>query len=579
MLVLSTRYDVSHTDRRSPPHNGSSETFPPAVVVLSMGECESSGPRFLLRACVFLLVLIGSLLQLSFFALLPQIQLHSEFCNATLASRSLLAPAPTSSELLPPMKLLFQSLYVSPRELALQQKEEEKRRNEAAAQAPKQTIRGQKSKQKQDQELQGFRNPRDGRGETFQAETLAENQALQLQQMLEHEEEQERERQMNLPAGFFLQTRGQGHEAISSKSAYCINVVTPSDSPGVLLDFELYLNALPSARPVYAYKVNGEQESDSDDNDGIVKRLDMPPSVIDIYLERHPVDKKYYPDFHAPKEKTIWMMQNVEFFDRHELDNPSVGVMMVKNRIGLKKVLEYRHRHQLSYSVFYTKHTSRDLYQPVVKRDWTSFLHLAGWSPFKNTRVILQAWALHPEWPQLVIRVIKADLCEWIEEQFGAKDSWRLQNVDYACGSVPAEEKDRLQNQIGLHLCPSETEGFGHYINEARSVGALILTSNVPPMNELVDEKSGVFVGEPHVWWWQTKGDLFMPLAQVDVADIERGVEQILLLSIEERQRMGRRSRAKFLEDRAYFLNAMTALEESLCQDEIRIEKLQPYLY
>ncbi|KAG1700708.1 hypothetical protein DVH05_011567 [Phytophthora capsici] len=541
---------------------------------------ESSGLRFLLRACVFLLVLIGSLLQLIFFALLPQIQLHTEYCNATLASRSLLAPTPTSVELTPPMKLLFQSLYVSPRELALQQKEEERRRNELkdAAEEPKQTIRGKK-KTSITTELEGFRNPLGGEGETFHAETLAENEALRMQQLAEKEEEVERERQMNLPAGFFLQTRGQGHEAINSKSAYCINVVMPSDSPGVLLDFELYLNALPSARPVYSYRGNGEQEGESYMDDGKVKRLDMPPSVIDIYLERHPVDRKYYPDFHAPKEKTIWMMQNVEFFDRHELDNPSVGVMMVKNRIGLKKVIEYRHRHQLSYSVFYTKHTSRDLYQPAVQRDWTSFLHLAGWSPFKNTRVILQAWSLHPEWPQLIIRVIKADLCAWIEEKFGDKDSWRLQNVDYACGSVPAEEKDRLQNQIGLHLCPSETEGFGHYINEARSVGALILTTNVPPMNELVDEKSGVLVGEPHPWWWQTKGDLFMPLAQVDVADMERGVEQILLLSIEERQRMGRRSRAKFLEDRAYFLNAMTALEESLCQDEIRIEKLQPYLY
>ncbi|KAG7378204.1 hypothetical protein PHYPSEUDO_010426 [Phytophthora pseudosyringae] len=535
---------------------------------------ESSGPRFLLRACVFLLVLIGSLLQLAFFAALPQIQLHAERCNATLASRSLLAPTPTSDELAPPMRLLFQSLYVSPRELALQQKEEERRRNELAAEEPRQTIRG-----KDKAELEGFRNPLGGAGETFQAETQAENEALKAQQLAEREEEMERERQVNLPAGFFLQTRGQGHEAISANSAYCINVVTPSDSPGVLLDFELYLNALPSARPVYSYRGNGEQEGGSYSDDGKAKRLDMPTSVIDIYLERHPVDRKYYPDFHAPKEKTIWMMQNVEFFDRHELENPTVGVMMVKNRIGLKKVLEYRHRHQLSYSVFYTKHTSRDLYQPAVQRDWTSFLHLAGWSPFKNTRVILQAWALHPEWPQLVIRVIKADLCEWIEEQFGDKDSWRLQNVDYACGSVPAEEKDRLQNQIGLHLCPSETEGFGHYINEARSVGALILTTNVPPMNELVDEKSGVLVGEPHAWWWQTKGDLFMPLAQVDVADIERGVEQILLLSVEERKRMGRRSRAKFLEDRAYFLNAMTALEESLCQDEIRIEKLQPYLY
>lgn len=539
---------------------------------------ESSG-RFLLRACVFLLVLIGALLQLLFFAFLPELQLHAEFCNATLASRSLLAPARTSDALRPPMNLFYQSLFVSPRELALQQKEEEKRRNEAVKRLPDKPDAPQKKKKHYQKKLDPV-----GQGETFQAETLAENQAMQQLKRLESQQERDREQLLTLPQGFFLQTRGQGHEAISSKSSYCINVVTPSDSPGVLLDFELYLNALPSARPVYAYRGNGEQESETSldsDSDGKapIKRLDMPPSVIDIYLERHPVDRKYYPDFHAPKEKTIWMMQNVEFFDRHELANPTVGVMIVKNRIGLKKVLEYRYRHQLSYSVFYTKHTSRDLYQPDVQRDWTSFLHLAGWSPFKNTRVILQAWALHPEWPRLILRVIKADLCEWIEEQFGTKETWRLQNVDYACGSVPPEEKDRLQNQIGLHLCPSETEGFGHYINEARSVGALILTSNVAPMNELVDDKSGVLVGEPHKWWWQTKGDLFMPLAQVDVADIEQGVEQILLLSIEERQRMGRRSRAKFLEDRAYFLNAMTALEESLCRDEIRIEKLQPYLY
>uniref|UniRef100_A0AAV1VPL9 Glycosyl transferase family 1 domain-containing protein n=1 Tax=Peronospora matthiolae TaxID=2874970 RepID=A0AAV1VPL9_9STRA len=527
---------------------------------------ESSGPRFLLRVCVFLLLLIATLLQLVFFARLPQIRMHVAYCNATLESHALLAPPSTSVELTAPMKLLFQSLFVSPRELAVQQKEEEKRRNQHATEAElRQTGRGQEE-------------ARQGVGEPFQGERLDETEAKRKQQLDSQMEARESEELMKLRSGFFRQTQGQGHEAIGSKAAYCINVVTPSDSPGVLLDFELYLNALPSSRPVYAYRGNGVQENERFSN-GRREQLDMPMSVIDIYLERHPVDKKYYAKFHASKGKPIWLMQNIEFFDRHELENPTVGVMIVKNRIGLKKVLEYRYRHQLSYSVFYTKHTSRDLYLPAIQRDWTSFLHLAGWSPFKNTRVILEAWALHPEWPQLILRVIKADLCVWIEDRFGGKDSWRLQNVDYACGSLPAEEKDQLQNRIGLHLCPSETEGFGHYINEARSVGALILTTNVPPMNELVDEKNGVLVGEPHAWWWQTKGDLFMPLAKVEIADIERGVEQIMLLSMEERQRMGRRSRAKFLEDRAYFLNAMTALEESFCQDEIRIEKLQPFIY
>ncbi|CAI5739510.1 unnamed protein product [Hyaloperonospora brassicae] len=535
---------------------------------------ESSGPRFLLRACVFLLLLIASLLQLVFFARLPQIRMHVAYCNATVESHLLLAPPPTSAELTPPMKLLFQSLFVSPVAIEAQQKAEEKRVEREKERWNQYGTNGELAQTRHDHEgtYQDLDIPFQGE------EAVGDTQATRLRRLDNQIAAREKEELMKLHPGFFMQTQGQGHEALDSKAAYCINVVTPSDSPGMLLDFELYLNALPSARPVYAYSGNGEEKNDTLGIE-MDKQLDMPTSVIDIYLERHPVDKKYYANLRAPKGKTIWMMQNIEFFDRHELENPTVGVMIVKNRIGLKKILEYRYRHQLSYSVFYTKHTSRDVYQPAVQRDWTSFLHLAGSSPFKNTRVILEAWALHPEWPQVIVRVIKADLCEWIEDRFGDKDSWQLHNVDYACGSMPAEEKGQLQNRIGLHLCPSEAEGFGHYINEARSVGALILTTNVPPMNELVDEESGVLVGEPHAWWWQTKGDLFVPLARVGVADIERGVEQILLLSIEERQRMGKRSRAKFLEDRVYFLNAMTALEESFCQDEIHIEKLQSYLY
>lgn len=500
----------------------------------------STRSSYLLRACIFLLLLIVSLVQILFFAFLPEIQLHAEFCNATtLASKHLFGV--TSLELAPPMRLFYQSLYLSPDEILRQLEEEKKQKQLDAFEAKVKVLKS-----------------------TPTAKIRGKAHVQPAADDDDDKKKKSNKQETAIAKGFFLQSLGQGHEHLRSDSAYCINLITPSDSPGVLLDFELYLNALPSSRPIYSSRK---------------ERIVMPPSVIDIYLERHPMDKKYYPHFHFPKDKAIWMMQNVEFFDRHELSNPTVGVMIVKNRIGLKKVLEYRHRHQLSYSVFYTKHTSADVYQPEIERDWTSFLHLAGWSPFKNTRVILMAWAKHPEWPKLVLRVIKADICAWIEDTFGAEDEWRLSNVDYKCGSEPLDMKNDLQNRIGLHLCPSETEGFGHYINEARSVGALILTSNAAPMNELVDEKSGVLVGKPHEWWWQTKGDLFMPLAQVDIEDIEQGVEQILLMSIEERQRMGRRARSKFLEDRTYYLNAMAALEESLCQDEIRIDKLQPYLY
>lgn len=524
-----------------------------------MSELAPSS-TFLLRACVLLLLLIVSLVQLLFFALLPEIRLHPEFCNGTALtarSSSLLLDG-TSAALRPPVRLFYQSLYLSPADIARQAAEEEKRRQEAADVAlalaaahaatatPTPKIRGKSAAR-----LAQLQREQEKKAAAAAAEA-AEKQAKQQRDKLA------------ATKGFFLQTLGQGHEPLNSTAAYCINLVAPSDSPGVLLDHELYLNALPSSRAIYATAT---------------EPITMPPSVIDIYLERHPVDTKYYKRFHAPKDKAIWMMQNVEFFDRHELAHPTVGVMIVKNRIGLKKVVEYRQRHQLSYSVFYTKHTSEDVFQPTVERDWNTFLHLAGWSPFKNTRVIVEAWAKHPEWPQLVLRVIKPDLCAWIEHTFTRDGTWRLANVDYKCGAESLAVKNELQNRIGVHLCPSVTEGFGHYINEARSVGALVLTTDVAPMNELVDAQSGVLVGRKRAWWWQTKGDLFMPLAAVDVADMEAGVEQILLLSVDERMRMGRRARAKFLEDRTYFLNAMAALEASLCHDEIRVDKLLPYLY
>lgn len=501
-------------------HRGSVPTNVPA----SMGE--ASGSAFVLRACIFLLLLIVSLVQLAFFTLLPDVSIHAEWCNATLAARSPAGRAPTSPELAPPLRLLYQSLYLSPREIARREKEAE--RLDAARKLVGDVLKRQATD-----------SPKE-----------------------------ETENEDEIPPGFFLQTQGQGHEPLSSAAAYCINLVAPGGSAAAMQDLELYLGALPSARPVVI-------------GPGPTEPVELPTSVINIFLQRHPSNTQYFGSAlkHQPAEKAVWMLQNAELFDRHELSSPPVGVVMVKNRVALQKVLEYRHRHQLSYSALYTKHTGHDVFQPSIQRDWTSFLHVPGASPAKTTKVIVQAWAAHPEWPKLVLRVAQPELCHWISRHFGSATSWRLANVDFQCGRLAEADKAALQNQIGLHVCPSEGEAFSHVLNEARSAGALILTTDVAPMNELVDRESGVLVGQPTTWWWQTKGDLFMPLGRVDMAAIEQGVEQILLLPVEERRRMGRRARAHYLEDRAFFLNAMAALEQAICQDEIRIDKLQPYLY
>jgi len=43
-------------------------------------------------------------------------------------------------------------------------------------------------------------------------------------------------------------------------------------------------------------------------------------------------------------------------------------------------------------------------------------------------------------------------------------------------------------NMCLVHIFPSQVEGFGHVINEARSCASVVITTNYPPMNELVDQ-------------------------------------------------------------------------------------------
>jgi hypothetical protein len=72
-------------------------------------------------------------------------------------------------------------------------------------------------------------------------------------------------------------------------------------------------------------------------------------------------------------------------------------------------------------------------------------------------------------------------------------------NIYLAQRPLTTEEHCRLMALAGVHLCPSLAEGFGHTINQARSISGLIITTDAPPMNELIDETCGILVPtNPH---------------------------------------------------------------------------------
>jgi len=132
---------------------------------------------------------------------------------------------------------------------------------------------------------------------------------------------------------------------------------------------------------------------------------------------------------------------------------------------------------------FFTSFTSKDSYLPGITKKKNQWLHLAGKSKLKGTKTIINTWLANPDFPHLTIVQRNAD-----------PPTRHARNLTYISEFI---EKDRLlllMNQCPVHICTSETEGFGHSMGEALSCGAIVITTDAPPMNELVNNKRGVLV-------------------------------------------------------------------------------------
>lgn len=196
-----------------------------------------------------------------------------------------------------------------------------------------------------------------------------------------------------------------------------------------------------------------------------------PAHDINLMLER------IRPEFARGARRNV-VIPNPEYFrpfDRAHL--ASMDAVWVKTRHAERLFGALGVRTQ------YIGFTSPDRLDPSVPRAH-AFFHGPGRSGNKGTEALLRLWAAHPAWPRLTV-------------------VWRRKRVDI--GAVPAnvtlvrdhlddEAYRRLQNEHRFHLCPSQTEGYGHYLVEAMSCGAVAVTLDAEPMNELVTPERGVLV-------------------------------------------------------------------------------------
>ena len=221
-----------------------------------------------------------------------------------------------------------------------------------------------------------------------------------------------------------------------------------------------------------------------------------------------------------------WLVPNQERFPhRHIHRLAHVGCVLAKTR----------HAQQIFSSLgaktFLLGFTSEDCLDPAVEKDWNGFLHMAGANTLKGTEELVALWRRHPEWPELVLVQSR---------EHAPRD--RPANIRLLSGYLPREQLRELQNRCGVHLCPSRSEGWGHYIVEAMSVGAVVLTTDAPPMNEHITPECGILVpanrSEP-----RHLGTNFF----VDPVELECAIEALIKRSPASKRAMGLAARARFV--------------------------------
>lgn len=192
--------------------------------------------------------------------------------------------------------------------------------------------------------------------------------------------------------------------------------------------------------------------------------------------------------------------------------------------------------------------TSFDRMMPDEPRQH-AFFHGPGRSGNKGTEALLKLWGEHPEWPKLTLI--------WRRKRIELENL--PANVDWVRDFIDDTEYQRLQNAHRFHLCPSQTEGFGHYLVEAMSCGAVVITLDAEPMNEFITAERGVLV-PAHATGQQRLSTLYGFSEEA----MQSAIERCIAMSEAEARHMGDAARAWFLANDAAYPPRLAAAVSAL---------------
>lgn len=237
-----------------------------------------------------------------------------------------------------------------------------------------------------------------------------------------------------------------------------------------------------------------------------------------------------------PMAKQNWFIPNPEWYEQPLSYLNHVDLILCRTK-EIERIFR-----KMNKPTYYLGFTSPDSYREDVQKDYRHLFHLGGGSFLRGTVAIKDIWQTHPTFP--LLKVIS----------FYFPFSSHSPHLEWFSLRLPEERLRKLQNQCGIHLCPSETEGFGHYIMEGMSACAVVLTTDAPPMNEFIKDQRCLV---PYI---KASPLNLATQYQVDPLQLQSKIEYLLSLPLEELQEIGEQNRAVYLQKRQEFYERLEEL-------------------
>jgi glycosyltransferase involved in cell wall biosynthesis len=250
----------------------------------------------------------------------------------------------------------------------------------------------------------------------------------------------------------------------------------------------------------------------------ITQKFRSKSSVYSLHLENIIFSKCFLHENHI-------LIPNQEWFDPHSID-----LLFFMKAVWCKSHFARNIFNELDCKTDYIGFCSEiDTNLLALDKSRDYFFSRIGKSKYRGGKLLIDLWSQHPEWPMLKIVIHSENIPHPIPE-----------NVE--CFSALDTEGYRLLSASSLfHIYMTETEGFGHSIVEAMGYGSVIIVTDAPPMNEVLNDKCAILVKANYVGQ-----KMLAPRFGALQADVAGAINKVLILTDDEVDHLAANAQATY---------------------------------